>query len=90
MTDDFFYILPGLSLDNAEALPCLLIYLCHWAKVHKLLPEAGSFLISPHFATGKVITDGSFCSNFWGRIRGADVLNIFIPMQNQKQVPKVF
>lgn len=79
-----FHIFPRPSLANAESLPFLLIYLCHWSKVHKLLPGARSFLIGPRFAAGKVITDGSFCFNFWWRLRGTDVLNISIPSQNQK------
>lgn len=89
VTDDFFYIHPWTSPANAEPLPFLLIYLCHWSKVHKLLLGAGSFLVGPCFAAGKVIPQGSFCFDFWWRLRGTDVLNISIPSQNQKQVPKV-
>lgn len=76
---DSFYRLPRPSFANAESLPFLLIYLCHWSKVHKLLLRAGSFLIGPGFAIGKVITEGSFCCDFWCRFRGTDVVNISIP-----------
>lgn len=88
-TDDFFFILSRPSLANAKPLPFLLIYLRHWPKVHKLLPGAGSFLRGPCFAVGKVIMNGSFCFNFWGRLRSTDVLNISIPSQNQKYVLKM-
>lgn len=84
VTDDFFYLLPGPGLANAEPLPFLLIYLCHWSEVHKLLLGAGSFLIGPCFAAGKIVPDGSFCCDFWWRLRGTGVLNIIIPSQNRK------
>lgn len=84
VTDDFFYLRPRPGLANAEPLPFLLIYLCHRSKVHKLLLGAGSFLIGPCFAAGKVVPDGGFCCDFRWRLRGTDVLNIVIPSQNRK------
>lgn len=86
---DVFYALPGPRFANAEPLPCLLVYLCYWPKMHKFLPRAGSFLIGPGFAASKVIPDGSFCFNFWRRLGGKDVLRVSIPSQNQKEVPKI-
>lgn len=88
MTDNFC-ILPRPRLANTEPFPCLLIYFCHRPKVHKLLPGAGCFLICSCFTAGKVISEGSFCVDFWWGLRSTSVLRIFIPGQNQKSGPKV-
>lgn len=89
VTDGFVHALPRPSLADAEPLPFLLIYLCHWPEVHKLLPRARGFLVGPCLAAGQVVPEGSFCFDFGRGLRSTAVLNISIPSQNRKLIPRV-